>query len=270
MNFEDLFKQTLKRNEYLAKMNYFMFHPEAPIFRLEKKETEVLLKMAIEGIKTGYDLHSGKDSIMSSSTWHYVRSSLLDKGLIELKREEPFRKQKRKRKMYGPTFKGLIVAIQGLGSDEEKEKVRKVAEKWGHMIPLVLGKWNLFVREDLETEAFNVLCETAFWFYKLSAFDEEKNEDQASKFAIQFYKKLLDDYLFFSPSPMSLYLPKDILMKYTDEIEKKKEKSREKWLKCFEKDSEITNLVKILLKEEKAQHEKNIREIETFTAKLLT
>ena len=268
MNFDDLFKETLKRNETIARTFYFLYRPKAEIFELKGKEREVLLKMAIEGFKTGYDLHSGKDSVISSSTWHYVRSHLIDKGLIELKREEPFRKQRRKRKLYGPTLKGLIVAIQGLCSEDREEEVRKVAEKWGCMIPLVLGKWNLFIREDLETDALNILCETAFWFYKLNTFDERNKKDQALEFARQFYKKLLDDYLFFSPSPLSLYFPKDIIMKYKDEIKRKREKSREKWLRYLKKDFEIANLVKILLKEKIAQQKKSLREIEDFTAKL--
>jgi len=267
-DFEGFLRKALRRNENLAKANYILYFPEALISGLEGKEKEVLLKVATEGMKTGYDLHSGKESIISSSTWHYVRSSLVEKGLIELKKEESFRTQKRKRKMYGPTFKGLIVAIQGLAQNEE-EKVRKVAENWGHMIPLVLDKWNLFVEEDLESDAFTALCETAFWFYKLNISGKEKNEDSAFRFARQFYEKLLDDYLFFSPSPLSLYLPKDVLMKHKDEIEQKRKESREKWLKCFRRDPEITHLIKKLLDEKKDQFKRDIKDIESFVTKLI-
>ena len=50
--------------------------------RLQEKEREVLLMLTIEGPKTGYDLHSSKKKIISSSTWHYIRNSLIQKGLI--------------------------------------------------------------------------------------------------------------------------------------------------------------------------------------------
>jgi len=267
-DFEDFFRRALRRNEDLAKVNYFLYSPEDLISGLEGKEREVLLKVAVEGMKTGYDLHSGRGSIISSSTWHYTRSSLVDNGLIELKKEEPFRTQKRKRKMYGPTFKGLVVAIQGLARDEEKEKVRKVAENWGHMIPSVLDKWDLFVKEDLEDETFNALCGTAFWFYKINTSDEEKNEEPAFSFARQFYEKILDDYLFFSPSPLSLYLPKDISLKYRNEIEQKRKESREKWLECFLKDTKIKELVKNLLEEKESQFKNDLEEIQSFNTKI--
>ncbi|MEM2431790.1 MAG: hypothetical protein QXX94_07550 [Candidatus Bathyarchaeia archaeon] len=172
---------------------------------LVDKEKEVLRKLALEGLKTGYDLHSSKEKIMSSSTWHYLRNSLIKKGLIEIKKEETFEIRGRKRKFYGLTLLGLCVVL----SEEmkkslynHKELLNKIAENWKDIVPSILGKWNIFVKNGLEREAtFSLLVSASLIkgvFDLLSTIkdqDEEEVRDNELAFALGF-QYLRNPYLF--------------------------------------------------------------------------
>jgi len=222
--------------------------------RLQEKEKEVLLMLTIEGLKTGYDLHSGRKKIISSSTWHYVRDSLIKKGLIEIKKEEPFRIRGRKRKFYGPTLRGIILVIAHL--DEKDEKIlNEIISKWSSLIPLVFGKWDLFSKEGIKKDAMDMLFHTSYLFlvssdplfYKtLYQGLPLKLEDPSLIFSLCFYEMILSLIVTSPHEPPLKWLSRDI----RQEIEEKTKELRNKWLKCIVKDHEILTFVKMLIKDE--------------------
>jgi len=201
--------------------------------QLQEKEMKILLTLAVYGMRSGYDLHSGPQNIMSSSTWHYTHKRLVRSRLIEVKEEKT--NGKRKSKLYGPTVLGLIVALANAEIDDPD----KIATNWGHLLPLVLGKRNLFRSYGLEDDAFALLLNSARSVLPIT----DLSIDYASWFAHEFYNSLL----------LTRFFTLELFGKNPDE------ELREKWLRCLSDDREIVDFIK----------EKRLRpEIRLFKASL--
>jgi len=83
------------------------------MIELTKTEKEILKRIALNGYKTDYEL-SEKDRVAADSTVYNALRKFEKLGLIEVKHEEPFSKipDKIKKRYYGLTFRGLIMALK--------------------------------------------------------------------------------------------------------------------------------------------------------------
>ncbi len=203
--------------------------------KLDEKEKKLLLTLCLEGPKTGYDLHSGRNKIFSSATWHYAHNSLEEKSLIEVKKEEPFRIRGKKRKFYGPTVTGVLRCIYYLfedaltevrGEQFFEEKMGKMSLKWGYLVPLVLGRWHIFNKRNLQDvrPALIASASEICRFYDIG----KARGNVAYLLSYYFYREVLS-YVFLNDTV---------------------QKEREKWLDLFVSDSEILEFAKDVVRKE--------------------
>ena len=261
--------KSMDRKELLARVNLALYTPkEAKGVELGGAEKKVLRALSIEGLMTGYDLHSRK-RLISSSTWHYARRDLVEKGLIELKKKEPFERIKGKcRKFYGPTATGLVVAIENLDwEDDPREDLKKIAKNWGDFSPLIFKNWHDFLKKGLEQEALHILYEAAYWFNRLDLPYSQDMKSLAFQFARRFYGKVLDT-MFPAPSYMAPYLPEDILSKHEKEIAEECERLKEKWLDLFATNPELQGFLKIILDGKVKKLREAISDMESLTVNM--
>ena len=112
---------------------------------LPGRQTEILEHIIKNDAKTEYRL--GKELPLSTGTIHYVLQELEKKKLLRVKPKGKARTG-RAIKEFHPTVRGIVT---GLNLTDTREEVDAIAERWGALIPLVLGKWDYLkekVRED--------------------------------------------------------------------------------------------------------------------------
>ena len=105
--------------------------------------------------KEGGFARAQREALMSSSHWITVKNSLTEKGLIgKLEEKEAAYgsqgERGRKRNLYGLTLKGLATAFRTMKSSNDMDRI---ADKCGHLLPLVIGKWGHFKSAGLEEES---------------------------------------------------------------------------------------------------------------------
>lgn len=197
----------------------------------DETEKKILLALCIDGMRTGYDLHSGKKKIMSNGAWHWAHKNLLKNHLIEIKKKDfDFKTQNRGRKriFYGPTGLGVIMALHLLRGNEPKDqfgvKVENIASNWGDLIPLVLGKWKTVKQNNLERSALIQLNKST----SIICLYQTKTEFFVHIFSQDFYYGILD---------------------YISSSKSFGKEDREKWLAFFSSDPKISEFVKQLFRQ---------------------
>ena len=111
--------------------------------RKANRSIEILKHIAEHGPRIEYHLY--KELEYSHGTIHYVLNKLNDAGLL---RVAPNGKGQTGRpvKEFHLTVYGFIKVIK---YPKGLEHIDEFAEKWGHLIPLVLGKWKYFKKMGL-------------------------------------------------------------------------------------------------------------------------
>jgi hypothetical protein len=133
----------------------------------ERSCYKILHSIALNGESTQYEL---KDSTgLTYAPIHEAVKVLLASNLIHETRQEPFRGPLPKR-FFGLTLKGLAMAF--LFTAKIPQDVDKIAEKWGGILPLVLGKWKYFISATLESEFIDAFIWVAKWVLEWG-YDEE-------------------------------------------------------------------------------------------------
>jgi len=122
---------------------------------------KILHSIAVNGESTQYELKALTD--LTYAPIHKAVKILLASKLIHETRQEPFRGPYPKR-FFGLTIKGL--ALDLLLTAKIPQDVDKIAEKWGSILPLALGKWKYFVDAGLEREFVNAFIWVAKWIFR--------------------------------------------------------------------------------------------------------
>lgn len=125
---------------------------------LSRKQAEVLEHIVKSGPRTEYSI--SKELHLSTGTLHYT--------LEELEKKQLLRVEFKGKARTGLTIKEYHLTVRGvavtLGLTSTREEVDAAAERWGSLIPLVLGKWDylkekagegkVHSRLDITTKAF--------------------------------------------------------------------------------------------------------------------
>jgi len=121
---------------------------------------KVLCSIAEDGEATQYELRSATG--LNYASVHAAIEQFLAWQLIEETRREAGPGPTPKR-FFGLTLKGLAFAFRWNEKNLSKH-MDKVAEKWGSIFPLALGKWKYFVVAGLEKEFMNAFVFVVKWF----------------------------------------------------------------------------------------------------------
>ena len=245
------------------------WNPKTPIqligFNLTNKEVEILQYIAKHGKTTYYEL-SEKVKIASNKKVLQALSRLEKAGLIEVVEQKQENFMGRKRKYYGLTLYGLIVAIAEKGIkcgwldvrenlEEWKSYIDNVAKHWSHLLPKVLGKWWRFKKwkvvakflVELQSVAVNyarIRIRKAWNLADLEDYLVDSNLE--SNFTREFYiqsLKSIDDFL-----RVNEWLGEEWekAIKQTPEGKKIYEeelKLYDRWINCLVTDSELREYV---------------------------
>jgi hypothetical protein len=119
---------------------------------------KTLHSIALNGESTQYELKASTG--LTYAPIHEAIKVLLASNLIHETRQETFRGPLPKR-FFGLTLKGLANAF--LFTAKIPQDLNRIAEKWGGLLPLALGKWKHFADAGLEKEFINAFIWVAKW-----------------------------------------------------------------------------------------------------------
>jgi len=150
---------------------------------IKGKQAEVLRYIALHGATTEYEQiklqkENNKDALsLSKGTLHLALTELEKKQLLTIK---PMGRARTGRtiKEYNLNVRGVASAINIIDTIDTRKDVEKIAERWGSLIPLVLGKWRylggklregkLHDRLDLTVRAFlspEFIDQYSIWYF---------------------------------------------------------------------------------------------------------
>jgi len=139
---------------------------------LPKSCVQMICSLALHGEDTQYKLRSA--TRLNYASVHEAIKQLLASRLIEQTRQETGPGPLPKR-FFSLTLRGLATAFKTEGVSRH---IDEVSEKWGHLLPLVLGKWAYFRSAGLEDEfirAFRWVTQWILeWGYDKEAFATER------------------------------------------------------------------------------------------------
>ena len=104
---------------------------------------KVLLDLAKNGPASGYTIfHGNKDEELLRASVYAHLGKLAKKGLVEWQYAAPSRGFLKK-KIYSLTLRGLtyVLLIEAI----RPKAWKPIVERWAHLLPLVLGKWQVIV-----------------------------------------------------------------------------------------------------------------------------
>ena len=129
---------------------------------LTENEQSLLLYLVEHGPKTQYTLEKEmipKNLFSSKGTISHLLGKLVEKSVIEIKTPEIA--QVRPKKPHHPTMFGLAYAVEDAihnGPSSvfwDKRRFQNLIEHNRDLLPLVLGKWDVFVEEGVEENAIH-------------------------------------------------------------------------------------------------------------------
>jgi len=119
---------------------------------------KTLHSIALNGESTQYELSASTG--LTYAPIHEAVKVLLASNLIHETRQESFRGPLPKR-FFGLTLKGLAKAV--LFTAKIPQDLDRIAEKWGGLLPLALGKWKYFISAGLEGQFIQAFIWVAKW-----------------------------------------------------------------------------------------------------------
>lgn len=145
----------------------------------------ILIDLAKNGPAVGYQV-AKRSKIVRASTYNGLKQ-LLEQGCVE-SHPVPECKGFLKKKEYHLTILGLSRSLTLTSSDEWDP----IIERWGHLLQLVLGKWDIFVSAGVEktawrnlTLAAGLVSETKFPPFK---WGPSRDWNTIDKFYYYFYQ----------------------------------------------------------------------------------
>lgn len=180
--------------------------------QMPKSYIRVLLHIAMEGPKTKYRIE--KETRLSHAMVHEAIAVLLDYGQVEGKRVGTTRVGLPKTE-YKLTPRGLIEAI----AVAEESDVGRIAQKWKHIEPVFIGKWDYFIEKVGKEKTAQMLRRAASYLDWMTA---ESNVELFRKEAINHVLAEYQHKLFKSLKVSSL-----------------EKQELEKWIETFEGDPEL-------------------------------
>jgi len=158
--------------------------------RPSPRRSEVLLYIVERGPTNTYRISEGLG--IRYSTAHNAVKALEKQGFIRLELEEETEKGVTA-KIYTPTLGGLCAALT-LGN--LWSRVDDVAEKWGNLDPLLLGKWKYMVSVASREEAIEALKIAAKTIYEKPIIDKDGRRVMDGFPVLHFFRTEFFDRLF--------------------------------------------------------------------------
>lgn len=150
----------------------------------------IVIDLAKNGPAVGYQV-AKRTGIARSSTYKGLKQ-LLEQGIVE-RHDVPECKGILKKKEYSLTVRGLVEAF----ASTKEEEWQSIIKKWPDLIPLVTGKWDIFVSAGVEDLAWKKLIRASsdiaigIKFYQYTM-DSDGPIDRAEEFHHRFYDPELE------------------------------------------------------------------------------
>jgi len=156
---------------------------------LSKKETDVLSWLLRNGPEIAYRIAQG--SQVGQSTVYATLRRLEQKHMIESRRLKG-KEQTKKQREYTLTLRGLACVFIAV-----REKAsRPIVQRWAHLLPLVLGKWSVFVEAGCEEYAQRRLLLASRQFIGLLVYGNGLVETELVGKYQEYFYGLVAEYLF--------------------------------------------------------------------------
>ena len=153
-----LFLKHIAIGKYIREQHVGINMAKSNISPKERSCYKILHSIALNGESTQYELKASTE--LTYAPIHEAIKVLLASNLIHETRQETFRVPLPKR-FFGLTLKGLAWTI--LLTAKIPQDLNKIAEKWGRLLPLALGKWKYFAAANLQKEFIEAFIWVAKW-----------------------------------------------------------------------------------------------------------
>lgn len=152
-------------------------------FEVPPKEGDILVWLLEHGHNIAYQI--AKSSDLKQSTVYANLSRLEQKRMVESKELEGKNKTKGE-KEYALTVQGLAYAFI---ESARRKKWSPKADTWAYLLPLIFGKWQLFVDGGFEHDMQERLVSTHYFFISMYVWgdDDLKRETATDRFQYSFY-----------------------------------------------------------------------------------